>query len=73
MDKLQEFYNDIHMQNAWAAFIVEVLETEIIKRAYKKEDTKDLAEARKIIEKSFVTLAERFEVKKEREVEIKGV
>lgn len=73
MDKLQEFYNDIHMQNAWAAFIVEVLETEIIKRAYKKEDTKDLAEARKIIEKSFVTLAERFEVKKEREVDIKGV
>jgi len=72
-DKLREFYADRAMQEAWTTFIVEVLKEEIIKKAFRGEDVKAIAEARKILEKAFSSLYDVFEPKVKREVDDKAL
>ncbi len=72
-DKLREFYNDKAMQEAWADFMVETLNEEILKRAYAGKSTDALPEARNVIQASFASLRDRYEPVEKREVENKGV
>lgn len=68
-DKLKEFYLDKTLQDSWAEFIMEVLNTEALRRVYKGEDTSAIKETREIIEKSFNQLRENFKETEERVVE----
>ena len=69
IDKLKEFYNDKAMQDAWAEFIVDVLDTEALKRVYLQEDTTALKETRDIITRSFAKLNELYKPKEDRKVD----
>lgn len=71
--KLKEFYDDKAMQNAWAEFIIEVLNAEALKKVYEGEDTSAVREARNIIEKSFGQLADNFKKVEERSEESKAL
>lgn len=66
MSRLKEFYEDKQLQEEWAAFIMNVLNTEALKRVYQGKDTAALKEARDIIGKSFRELNALFTPKRPR-------
>lgn len=71
--KLQEFYADKAMMNAWADFIAENLKEIALERVFRGEDTKALPEANTVIRESFKKLKGMFEPEPKRKVENRGV
>ena len=53
---LKRLHDDKALQQAWSDFIMAELNDEALARVYKGKDTSALAEARKIIAKSFAKL-----------------
>lgn len=53
MKSLQEFYNDKETRDNVKAFQIEFLGKIAIKKAFEREDTSSIAEAKELIEKSF--------------------
>jgi hypothetical protein len=60
---LKELYDNVPLKEAWAAFIIDQLNQEAIRRVYAREDAAAIPEAREIIEKSFKRLNELFQPK----------
>jgi hypothetical protein len=65
MNPLQNFYENTPVREAVHAYLIETLREEIIVRAFQGQDVKDVAEAKKIIDKSFAKLNGNFAKKKE--------
>lgn len=68
MDQLlKQFNNDEHTREAVKLFLFAVLEKIALERVYNREDTKDLADAKEIIETMFIELREKYADDKEKE------
>lgn len=63
---LKAFFNDKEAQKAWAEFILDELNEEVLRRVYSGEDTAALKEAKDVIAASFKKLNELFTPKKPR-------
>jgi len=63
-NSLKAFYENARLKDAVYDYLVEYLRDMIIDRAFKKEDIKDLAEARIVIEKAFANLEGMYEKNK---------
>lgn len=59
-DKLKEFHDDEAMKDAFAEFVVGVLEKEAVRRVMARQDTSGIADARSIIMKAFAQLSEQY-------------
>lgn len=68
MDQLlKQFNNDEHTREAVKMFLFVILEKIALERVYNREETKDLADAREIIETMFIELREKYADDKEKE------
>lgn len=70
---LKAFFADKAAQLAWAEFILDKLNREILERAYAGQPVTGYKEAKDIISASFKELEELFTPKKEREPGSRGV
>lgn len=70
---LKQFYDDPNLKEAWAAFIIEELNQEALRRVYKGEDTAAIKEAKDVIAASFKRLNELFQPKKPKRPPVRAV
>ena len=65
---LNNFYNDEHTREAVKEFFLQELDKYALEKVYAKEETKNIAEAKEVIEQAFSELHELFSKRKEVEV-----
>lgn len=64
MNPLNQFQNDEHIREAVKSFFLEQLDKVALNRVYNKESTEGIADAKEVIENSFVELQELYSPKK---------
>lgn len=68
MDNLNRFYQDENLREDVKTFFLEELDRVALERVYENKETKGIADAKEVIEKSFVELQERYGKRKKVEV-----
>lgn len=67
---LQTFYNNTDLKNNIHEYLVEFCKIQAIDKAFKKEDTNGVGEAKEIIDKAFENLDVIFEPKPKEKVQV---
>jgi hypothetical protein len=65
MDTLRNFYENAPIREAVHAYLIDSLRDEILSRAFLGKDIKDIAEAKKVIDKAFANLNGKYAKKRE--------
>lgn len=68
MDNLNRFYQDENLREDVKTFFLEELNKLALERVYNNKETRGIADAKEIIEKSFIELQERYGKRKKVEV-----
>lgn len=65
---LKQFNNDEHTREAVRAFLHNILQKKAIERVFDREETKDLADAKDVIDEAFTELHELYSDDKDKPV-----